>query len=414
MNFPPLASRRKRASTASQDLRVPPPEALPSHYTPDRVQKGIDYATARLSRNPTPNTEKLLTLYKAACVAALDDLVNTAQATKENLDEIRGYEMTMSNKLWIAEVPSFQQEELVKNLLQLRRFTFWVRYGDYAQVLSHMLRSTAADNKVEYWKDISGQYNWTQISKAIRDEQGIWDKYGSGKPQQVQTTLAVYNACQHSRMEHDNMIEIIHLYAERNTAFHRGLSETIEKHKYNQIADWLERDLRDLPSIVPVGWIEQEVIMKASLEALRSEWFDTTSEPDEPLSWTWKPALASYGESLKKDQNKAEKENQLAIAKIAAELLAIVDEEAEPLAQAFLLPNKEMFPPEVPDTTAKGKAKRKASQPIDVSDRKKAFATICEQHESAHDERKKSISHVRELNRTLLAYRDEYGSESPS
>lgn len=37
-------------------------------------------------------------------------------------------------------------------------------------------------------------------------------------------------------MEHDKMIGIIHLYADRNTAFHRGLFEAVEKKKWNQIA----------------------------------------------------------------------------------------------------------------------------------------------------------------------------------
>lgn len=254
MELPPLAVGRKRASTTDQDLKVPPPESHPKDYTSERLKQGVAYARARLSRNCTPRVEKLLTIYQAACEAAIVDLSDPKQGiSKSNLDEIREYEIAISNKIWISQVPDTKQEHLEQCLLQLRRLTFWVRYGDYAMVLAREPRSKAAKNETQNWKYISGAHIWSEISSELHSEEKSWARYGSGRPALVPTTLAVYEACQHIGIGYQNMIQIIHVYADRNIAFYRGLTETIEGKNFNQVARWLDQDLQDLLSLVPIG-----------------------------------------------------------------------------------------------------------------------------------------------------------------
>ena len=197
-------------------------------YTVKRVQQGVSFADARMSRKPSPNSQKILQLYKAACMEALDEYENTAEVSKDRLDEIREYEIAMSTKAWMAEVPNSAQEDLQRNLLQLRRYTFAARYGDCSAQLYRHLRSEAMTATAQNWKDISGKYNWRTISDNIHEEEQLWSTTGSRYPNKVKSTLAVYEACGNVGIAHANMIKIIHLYAKRNDLFHLGLTEEVK------------------------------------------------------------------------------------------------------------------------------------------------------------------------------------------
>ena len=153
MDLPPPS---ERASTMNADLAVPAPEPSPAHYTRARIQRGIDYAKARLSLNPTPTIEKLLIIYRAACAAALHDILladpQSDTSPTKNLDEIREYEIAMTSKAWFFDIHTPAQVQLEKQLLQLRRLTIWSRWGEYAMALTRSLSTRSPEAGTGFWR----------------------------------------------------------------------------------------------------------------------------------------------------------------------------------------------------------------------------------------------------------------------
>ena len=220
MDLPHLAVARERASSLDKDLQLPLPESHSKFYSQPRLNRAISYAKERMSRNTTPRTQKILELYLAACRAALDELTSNDQGTFHQLfEEIREYETQISQRLWLSAIPNSQQSKLESDLLELRRLTLYRRYGDYTAQIAKNLRFATVDRDHEI---LSGSQLWTQISRRLRDEESYWNLYGSRQPDTTPTTFAIYDTCVHVGMDYTNMIHIVHLYAERNDAFHLG------------------------------------------------------------------------------------------------------------------------------------------------------------------------------------------------
>ncbi|KAL9600844.1 MAG: hypothetical protein Q9219_002886 [cf. Caloplaca sp. 3 TL-2023] len=162
-------------------------------------------------------------------------------------------------------VPLFNEAH---DIIGLRRHAYLARYGDYA---------TNVDLQTAFADKISGQYQWTQISAAIKEESLDWKAHGPRFLERVKTTYAVYASCRWAGIQnHSHMITLVHMYAEGNTAFHRGLQTDLENHKYATIAKFL------FDSVCPPNMADQEIAMRAVLEQLRDEWFDDEYVPDEP------------------------------------------------------------------------------------------------------------------------------------
>ena len=360
------------------DLVTPGPLSSVAEYTPQRLIERADYADARLTsttRVPTPNTAKLLTLYKDACMdlhLELEDKEISQAEQAERAEEIRGYDQNFSDHEWLCENPA---SAIVQNVLKLRKYTYWARYGDYAGHMASQLRKKAGSAKTAFSETISGQFLWTDISQEIKNEAPYYNENCFREIQTVATTFAVYDACVHIGINSDNMINLIHMYADRNKAFQRGLKEMLEGRKYFDIAKSIFDDLNELPSIMPPELSDDESAMRALLEQLRDEWFDISSDPNEPQTWIRKPAIDEAYNALQKSKQIRE-QHDLSIAQRAENRQTALDEDIDLLLQAATNPEDGKLlkkGPISPTTKKSGKSKkRKASHPIDVSNRSEA------------------------------------------
>ncbi|KAL9021598.1 MAG: hypothetical protein Q9185_001246 [Variospora sp. 1 TL-2023] len=401
-------------------MATPPPLLLDRSYTPEVLVDRIDYASQRLNsttRFLTPNSRKLLTIYHDACASLHLHYDGAAEQQKtETIKAIRGFEVQISTAFFLRDVSS---DQLLQELITLRQMTFWARYGDYAGHIASKLRqgSAMAQPPSQYANKISGEFPWTKISEALKDEEQEWKMYGSKYPDRVPTTFAVYSNSQTAGIQdYKNMISIIHLYADRNQAFHRGLQQYLEEPDYGRIARCLWEDLRDLSSVCPPSMAGIELTWRSVLEQMRDEWFDISPGPENPSNWNNKPAIRIVHDRLQKNKAEHQRNLQLIAAKAASRLAMDQEPEALFIQACTQPPTPFQLPdpgPGAPMSSYKGKGKVKAQKPIDVSDRRKAWDTIMKQQLGQLPQLEMTLSKQREINRIVSAYRAVYGDDAP-
>ncbi|KAL8856144.1 MAG: hypothetical protein Q9178_007269 [Gyalolechia marmorata] len=412
---PNLVVRKKRTDTIN--LVDPAPLADDQLYTVAVVQERIDYAKQRLQstiRYLTPNSEKLLQIYLNSCI---DFCVNENYydgnwdlKKKELIDGLRKFEHDICTQDFLHTVTA---SDLLKDLVGFRTYVYWARYGDYAAHLVARLRKASGEKPATQFADkISGQHQWSEISRNIKYESPLFNQSGSLVPSQVPTTYAVYKGCQRAGIDFYNMIHLIHLYADRNTAFHLGLQENLEKANYHTIAQDIYKDLKDLASVCRSGMAADETVMRTILEQLRDEWFDSSADPNNPQSWDNKNAIKAVHNALQ--AKKAIKiKNDAEIAKKAAIRLGL-DTESEDLLVQAATDHLGLLPPKGPGYSAKGKGKGKAvKEDFDVSDRKKAWDTIMALQRGQYNSMQYTLVKQRGINRMVSSYRKRYGDNPP-
>lgn len=317
--------------------------------------------------------------------------------------------MDMSNAAWISEIP---KDNLPQDILELRQFSFLARYGDVAKQVANKMRKTAQSQQIASWERLSGSQNWTEISKNLEAELETWTSLKNSaevKMKEASTCYALDQACAHNGLLFKPVVDTIHLYAERNQLFHRGLDWLIEHRDFKKLGELLFEDLRDLASLVPPNQLHLEVALRATIEALINEWFDKEEYPNKPKKWKATKVLNDLGNTGRPAKLSATAQKQQMAVK-AMKLAEICQEEGELIMQAATYVKDSQILP-VPGPLPKGK--RKASGDVDVSDRKKAFKAIVQQQEEVTADYLKVTQRQREVNRIVSAYRAEHGDAPP-
>ncbi|KAL8673898.1 MAG: hypothetical protein Q9168_001683 [Polycauliona sp. 1 TL-2023] len=318
--------RKKRVNTA--DLAVPTPLPFDSLYTVSCVQARANYINQRLnSKNHylTPNSQKLLTIYLNQCLAFLRKDVWIFRDKIRAIDDLRRFEIDIADRRFLHEISS---PDLLKELVEFRQYSYWVRYKDFAAPLVAQLRKIATQKPATMFVDrLSGTCSWHEISKAIRDESNAWKSSTRGPDlTSIRTTYAVYENCQRAGINFDEMIRLIHLYAENNQAFHSGFQHDIKKANYWDIAARIYRDIIDLSSVCsPTTMAPDELGMWAALRKIRDEWFDASRDFDNPQAWIWKPALNDLRNQLLQNETTIAVKGQGITKKAAAWLRIDLD-----------------------------------------------------------------------------------------
>ena len=402
---------RQRASTIS--LKPLAPESSLQDYTEERLLAGMEYAQARITRKVTPRTRKLLEIYAQDCKAAIEELKTGSEGTLDRLlTEVRNREVDISNKSWLKEIPNSAQEAIEQELLKLRRYIFHARYGDYMAALTKILEPRAIEYKSDNWKMLARNAYWTRVSTKLHEESEIWKKHGSEDTDKVPITWSIYQAAKHVGIDFDAMISIIQLYAERNQIFHAGLDEALANEDYSDIAVLLDKDIKDLPSLVPMEHLNEETSIHAALVVLRNTWFDDRGRAN-PKAWQYTTALTDHAARRRADPiNAAQEQAQLIAAKTAI-LLSTKQEEAALLEQAAQTPDSKQVPSKALEDYGAAFKKRKASTEM-ANDRRTTWKTCIAQQTMAHEFYGQTVAIARAANDTLLEYGEDWGSDIPS
>ncbi|KAI9769013.1 MAG: hypothetical protein M1839_003843 [Geoglossum umbratile] len=414
---------RKRASTIS--YKPPKPESSPDGYTPDRIQVGIAYATQRLqskTRKPSPNSEKILVLYRGACEEYLEHEEAGFKNVKkiDLLSEIRSMESDLCTKNWLQVADSHKSQILQEDLIRFRKLEYYARYGDYAQRLAHSLRKETGSKKTEGWELLSGAKQWSDISDAIQGEAEWWKKYGSSKgTEEVQHIYAVYLGCMDIGIDYNRMIQTIHTYGARNTAFHSLIPKLIAEGQFGKVADILYNDLQELSSIMPPDLEEEEDFMRATLLELRDKWFKRDYNPDAPFGWTPTDELVAYWKDLSESPKKSEEsrlKHAINVEQGVLRRLKEVEEEDTVIQQVRSKFDETSLPDAGP------LPKRKASDSLSNSEpklkklkktREEVWECIMTQQKQAKGTFRQSLEKQRQVNRLVSQYTAKWGISPP-
>ncbi|KAL8698947.1 MAG: hypothetical protein Q9201_006293 [Fulgogasparrea decipioides] len=404
-----LSVQQKQTLTTN----VKPPTPLPSlaEYMTQQLKQRADYAWLRITsknRKPTPNSLKLLILYYEACT---DYLLNEDQYSdpekSRRIDEIRLFDIDINNREFLKDFPP---SSLPQELINLRLAVYWTRYADYAGYLATIVRKEPQQlPKTPFAEHISGQSLWTKISAQLRNEEPEYQKYVFKYQALVKTTYAVYKAAERAGIDFDAVIGLIHLYADRNQAFHRGIKEDLASSSWNDIARKLFEDLRDLASVCPPDMAVEEDQMRAVLLELQSDWFDISSNPNNPSSWVPRVARLQQAAGIGQQSNQSAQAHAQQVAQNAVRRLALDQEKGMILAQALATPEKG----KLPETGPGPSKKRKASRTLEPEQRRKAWNLIMEQQNGINTQILSIIKKRREVNRMVSVHRDAFGDEGP-
>ncbi|MCJ1434630.1 hypothetical protein MMC27_003999 [Xylographa pallens] len=296
-----VARARPRALTAEllgegyimpeHNLPVPQPELKLSDYTDGRIRQSLQFAEQFLkNRRLTPRSNSMANEYKEASKAAL--LADENDVKNQHIVEIRMFDKLFSKEAFLRqEIPELV--DLEQEVLKLRRLMYLGRYGDHLSSNLKKIRYVSGEGKTTGYENLSAQHQWTAIAASIRDETRV-DADWNSMPRNdtivgLRVTTAVSVVCDGLGIEKEPMFRAIQQYAERATAFHNDLQTLIDECVWPDLAGHLKRDLDELPSIVFPKDEQDLKHMRAVLEGIRDDWFDTAG-PDPANPATWIPA----------------------------------------------------------------------------------------------------------------------------
>lgn len=409
---------RKRARASTIELDVPRPEQSLERYTESRIQAGMEYATRRLestTRKPSPNQEKLLVIYRLACEGFLNQSKAGFQheSKVQLLSEIRAYEEDISNHSWMKVTADEKKQEMRDEILKLRRFQYYARYGDYAQGIARELGDKTRVQDSEKREKLSGQFRWAEISEQIRKEEDHWETYGSGNGlEEIETSYAVWKGCHAAGVDFDQTVSAIHTYGARNTAVPSDLHDLVVEGYYCDIAMTLYKDLNDLTGTMPIDLLDHEMYMRATLVELREKWFQIDEDDTRrPFSWFPTQAFREEYRGYKKSTKEASRQKHEAdVAHGAVIRLEELNGEEQLLQQLSIEPQANALP--VPGPLPQGK-KTKTSRAVSGGDRIRAWGIIKKVQEKAYSAYRPSLETQREVNRVVSQYRENCGESPP-
>lgn len=300
-----MAKIRKRADTtdllpSSHDPNTtaipeaPIPEPSTSFYTNERLQKSLVYAELYLRRRDiSPRSELFMQLYKEEVKDALN-----AETTKEKENHARmimAEEKLIQEQYFLRPLKSVQEAEMEDQMLQLREFQYYTRYGDYMKIIPNRLRLHTSSKKLENWELISENIQWTTIAAKIIEEEESRNKAvrkGTVQSLRQPTIAAVYGACTDLGISDLMAIWAIKEYGARNREVHQGLDDYKKKGQFHLLASILCADRDELFSTF--SSIRSETDLTHLQAIIQSEidmcFEDAAKYPDHPGAWI--PSLA--------------------------------------------------------------------------------------------------------------------------
>lgn len=412
--------KRTRPRADSEEVDLPRPESSRHFYTVERIQQGVKYVDRRLSsttRKSSPNLSKMLVIYRAACQAYLSEPENgTGGLSKTSLlDEIRGYEEYMVNDSWFRDADDEETHRFKESFLTLRRCQYFARYGDYARRLANELRLQAFKDKIEGWRQFSGEDTWKEISDQLGHEESFWNKEHNPVKDLTKypTIRTVYLTCQSLGIDYDLMKAAIHTYGDRNEALHNNIDTILKNGKFQQLAEMISSDLNDLSSIIPLDLQHEEALLRAILLDLKKRWFQIPEDDMiEPPPDEWYPSeeikaeIKDRRDPGKKDAAVAKHQNGVLLGSI--KLLQRTYRDNELINQLLANLQPSVLPQPGPQPIQTGK--RRATSHLSPVERKKLWRCISDHQVRDCDRFNSSLAMQIQVNKCTSDYRANFGS----
>ncbi|MDI1493491.1 MAG: hypothetical protein OHK93_005281 [Ramalina farinacea] len=248
---------------------VPPPMITDhTHITSGFVEHAISYAKSRLQRDITPRIATLLRDYL--------DLAEKVKARHDSTDKVCLYQChkTLHSEAFLTRKPSEEELEQRAALRELSILRYYLQYGNYvAEECNYFRHKVAAlsDKNLQFLK-----LPWTDVQAMIEKEKKLlseWRSNGRKDPVPKSPTQdALYNACEKSGCDYDQVIYSIWWYSQRCSLAHNGVNQMIKECRFEELGQRLFWDLQDIPSLFGA---DDQARIRTVLETISERYFFT-------------------------------------------------------------------------------------------------------------------------------------------
>lgn len=298
---------RKRASTRAilgeqfrEQPRPDPPLPQPIKTVQDmnheRCKAAISYADERLrsSRKVTPLTERALQLYKDTAKELLETKPDDEETRMALTANLRAFEAEFQVNAALKAVRADDLQTLQERLVAFKRLEFHARYGDYLAMFCDGLKQRSRVAETLNFEQFGGWNRyWTDIQRDLTIEP--WDTYvtesaATHDPSTVKTHLAVAHACQLIGLSFEDTLNVIALYADRNSLVHISIEARIRRGEFADLASSLSRDVKQLEAIMPPHLRHLKHLYRTLIVTIIEENFEVL-DMEQPQTWQAKAAL---------------------------------------------------------------------------------------------------------------------------
>lgn len=313
---------KSHKAPSDQEEPISYPLKSTNGYNRERVQRRIQYAETLLSSKTellTPNTEKLIILYKATCHEY--DFKHhelTVAQKKQYRADIRIYEKHMKVNPLLRRLAAKSQEV---SLLKLRRHAYCMRYRHYMLAIMKVLKqpvdwvqAVVATQPVDHRKILF-------VHNQIISEDYCAAKHGINRLGSV--SRRIHDACKNLSVGLNATLEVIYKFTVTNDTYSAGLEPALKAHKFTVVAEYLYNDLRDLTSCFSSGQSDIEDVLRALLEQLISDWFEIPdSSTHQPKDWKPTSPAKKVGDAVHAHGRLGEEHIESVVGKVEARLIA--------------------------------------------------------------------------------------------
>lgn len=292
----------------------PIPETVDEAYTQERLQSSLAYTVQFLKRRDiSPRSENFMKIFKNE----LTDTLSTTnpEEKKSGVTAVRVYEKLIEQNafLWVQRVS--QNLQLETNLLELREFQYFARYGDYMKILPMRLRQHACERKTGDWELLSGKHYWSDIAVSLKNEDATlknirFNDSTARETADYRTHAAVCNASRSLGISEEVALWSIIEYGLRNGKVHRDLEALRAEGDFQQLANVFSADIEDLDLVFSESRSDTDKErLKSVITTEIQRWFRVRNM-DDPRTWIPREELVSEYEKLKANKQKPSKSEQ--------------------------------------------------------------------------------------------------------
>ena len=215
------------------------------------------------------------------------------------------YQIILQTKAFWLSINDGPTQELVLDIIKLRRLDLLSRYGDYfAQHLAKFKNLIRENSEGLHAEFAQPRRNWTMVNRELDAEAAATGKDSINDPTCL--TFKFRRAVGLTGFNYDSVRLAIRIYAERNMQCHADLDELLASQLHAKLAEKLQDDLKDIEkaySYDDENGMEEKALLKEMIREKVYHWFEEErfggQDPADKELGFWLPTDAYKTESAK-------------------------------------------------------------------------------------------------------------------
>lgn len=289
----------------ARELRLPKECHDLSDYTDERLLESLAYANDRLlqrTRVVSPIAGNWLVIIKFATKNLLNGVFSGDEQKEAMQGVVQMAERGIHGSHALYYLQTSTEDDALKRILELRRYEFVCRYGDYMATLANHLRKLAKTFNIKEFALISSAKYWTDINIELNREADAWNarlfRHRKIEAQEVKHHILIDKVCIQIGISPEIMREVIAAYAERNSLAHLGLAAMLRDSQISKLKKTLYNDMREIEAVASWEETEKVTAIQVTIKFFTERWFDISFQPANPEVWNVKKKLMDDMKSI--------------------------------------------------------------------------------------------------------------------